>query len=191
MKPDPPDSPWTTHRSTLIYDNPWIRVSESEVTNPGGGEGIYGVVHFKNRAIGVVPIDEHDHTWLVGQFRYTLDSYEWEIPEGGCPPGESPLEAARRELREETGLEAQHYEVLLDDIALSNSVSDERATVFVASGLAEGGASPEETEDIAVRRLPLAEAIEMVHKGAITDSVSVMALLKVELDRLRRNAEPT
>lgn len=175
-------SPWTTHDTRTVYDNPWISVAESAVTNPGGGEGIYGVVHFKNRAIGVVPVDKEGHTWLVGQYRYPLNTYEWEIPEGGCPENETPLETAQRELQEETGLMATDYEVLLDNISLSNSVSDERATIFVARGLTQAGAAPEETEDLCVKRLPLAEAIDMVQNGAITDAVSVMALLRLAVD---------
>lgn len=180
---NPEESPWTTHRTRITYDNPWISVSESDVTNPGGGEGIYGVVHFKTRAIGVVPLDEEGNTWLVGQYRYALSSYEWEIIEGGCPQGEEPVEAALRELKEETGLVAETCEVLMDNLALSNSVTDERATIFVASGLTQTEASPEECEKLEVRKLPLAEAIAMVHKGIITDSVSVIALLKLDADR--------
>ncbi len=178
-----PDNPWTTHRTRTVYENPWIRVDESEVTNPSGGPGIYGVVHFKNRAIGVVPIDEEGHTWLVGQYRYPLGTYEWEIPEGGCPEGESFLEAAQRELREETGLIGEHYRVLWDGLALSNSVSDERATIFVATGLTQAEASPEGTEELCLRRLPLKEAIKMAKRGEITDAVSVMALLKLALEQ--------
>jgi 8-oxo-dGTP pyrophosphatase MutT (NUDIX family) len=179
-----PENPWITHRTRPIYENPWIRVTESEVTNPGGGPGIYGVVHFKNRAIGVVPVDDEGHTWLVGQYRYTLDSYEWEIPEGGCPAGESPLDAARRELVEETGLVASDFRLLLDNIALSNSVTDERATIYVATCLTQTEASPEETEDLAVRRLPLAEAIAMVRRGEITDSLSIIALLALAAEKV-------
>lgn len=173
----PPESPWITHKTRPVYENPWIGVTESEVTNPGGGAGIYGVVHFKNRAIGVVPVDEDGFTWLVGQFRYPLNTYEWEIPEGGCPTGESPLDAARRELEEETGLRAGRFRLLLDGIALSNSVTDERATIYLATDLTAGIANPEESEALLIRRLPLSEAIAMVSRGEITDAISVIALL--------------
>lgn len=172
-----PQNPWTTLSTREVYRNPWIAVSESEVLNPQGGPGIYGVVHFQNRAIGVVPIDDEGYTWLVGQFRYALDTYEWEIPEGGCPAGEDPKAAAHRELLEETGLRAERMDLLLDNIALSNSVTDERGSLYVARGLTAGAAAPEDTEDLRVRRLPLSEAIAMVKKGAITDSLSVIALL--------------
>jgi 8-oxo-dGTP pyrophosphatase MutT (NUDIX family) len=172
-----PTNPWTTLSTREVYRNPWIAVSESAVRNPQGGPGIYGVVHFQNRAIGVVPIDEEGCTWLVGQFRYALGTYEWEIPEGGCPLGEAPLAAAHRELLEETGLRAERMELLLDNIALSNSVTDERGTLYVARNLTMGESAPEETEDLRLRRLPLSEAIKMVKKGAITDSLSVIALL--------------
>lgn len=183
MKSDSPPNPWITHTTRQVYDNPWISVSESDVTNPGGGKGIYGVVHFKNRGIGVVPVDDQGNTWLVGQYRYTLDCYEWEIPEGGCPEGEIPEEAARRELREETGIIAADLEILLDNISLSNSVTDERATIFVARNLSFTESNPEESEDLKVKKLPLAEAIDWVQKGAITDAVSVMALLKLAADQ--------
>ena len=179
MKTPPDENPWTTHETREIYDNPWIRVTESGVTNPNGGQGIYGVVHFKNRAIGVVPIDDEGYTWLVGQYRYTLESYEWEIPEGGCPEGEEPTEAARRELLEETGLIAGKVELLLDNLALSNSVTNERCSIFVARDLTQAAASPEDTEELKVRRIPLTEAIEMARDGTITDAVSVIALLRL------------
>ena len=180
MKSSPDQTnPWKTHQTRLAYENPWIKVEESDVTTPGGSAGIYGVVHFKNRAIGVIPIDDDGNTWLVGQYRYALSSYEWEIPEGGCPEGEIPLEAAKRELREEAGIVAADYELLADNIALSNSVSDERATIFVARGLTFNASAPEDTEELTIRKLPLTEAIEMALNGAITDSVSVIGLIKM------------
>ncbi len=177
------ENPWVTHCTEITYENPWIRVSESEVTNPGGEPGIYGVVHFKNRAIGVIPIDEENHTWLVGQFRYPTSTYEWEIPEGGCPENEEPTKAAARELQEETGLIADELEELCDNIALSNSVSDERATIFIARGLTQAEATPESCEELKVKRIPVEDAINMVLNGEITDSVSVIGLLHLAASR--------
>lgn len=179
----PTDNPWQTHSTTLKYDNPWIRVTEAKVTNPSGGSGIYGMVHFKNRAVGVIPIDDEDNTWLVGQFRYTLNSYEWEIPEGGCPEGETTEATAKRELKEETGMIAGEITPLLE-MDLSNSVSDERGYVYVARDLVADKAQPEETEQLVVKKLPLTDAIELVLDGTITDSMSVAGLLRLQVERL-------
>lgn len=179
-EPDKEANPWITHSSEEKYSNPWICITHRNVTNPSGKPGIYGVVHFKNTAIGVVPIDQEGYTWLVGQYRYTLQQYHWEIPEGGCPRGEEPLKAAQRELEEETGLRASKWIPLLE-AHLSNSVTDEYCQCFVALDLELGPAQPEDTEQLTIRRLPLSEAIEMALDGRITDAVSVMALLKVAL----------
>jgi 8-oxo-dGTP pyrophosphatase MutT (NUDIX family) len=176
-------NPWKTRESRIVYDNPWIRVSEDQVTRPDGQPGIYGVVHFKGLAIGVLPIDDEGCTYLVGQFRYVLNEYSWEIPEGGCPEDEAPLAAAARELLEETGLHATHYE-LLGRSHLSNSVSDEDSLYYLATGLTQGIAQPEGTELLQVRRLPFAEALAMVQRGEITDAISVMAIQQYAL-RLR------
>ncbi|MBE7493543.1 MAG: NUDIX hydrolase [Verrucomicrobiaceae bacterium] len=170
-------NPWTTLSTRETYANPWIRVREDQVVTPGGGKGIYGVVEYKNRAIGVIPVDEHGFTWLVGQWRYCHEGYEWEIPEGGCPAGESPVEAARRELLEETGIVAARIEPLLTGIQLSNSTSNELCDVFLATGLTFAAAQPEETEKLEVLRLPLTEAVAMARDGRIRDSVSVLGLL--------------
>lgn len=173
-------NPWKTISTRETYSNPWIRVREDQVLNPSGGPGIYGVVEYRNRAIGVVPVDDEGFTWLVGQWRYCQDRYEWEIPEGGCPQGESPAEAARRELLEEAGIAAAHIEPLLTGIQLSNSTTNEICDVFVASGLTLAEPDPEETEQLEILRLPLAEAVEMAKDGRIRDSVSVIALLMLD-----------
>lgn len=171
-------NPWQTLSSDQKYDNNWIKVIESRVINPGGGKGIYGKVHFKNQAIGVVPIDKDMNTWLVGQYRYTLNEYSWEIPEGGAPFGEEPLEGAKRELREETGLLANHWEYLMR-FHTSNSVTDEVGHIFLATDLTLGKAALEESEaDLAIQKLPLKKAVDMVMQQEITDSMSVAGLLK-------------
>ena len=173
-------NPWTTLSKREIYDNPWININEHQVLNPSGGRGIYGVVSFKNIAIGIVPIDKEGYTYLVGQYRYTLNQYSWEIPEGGCPMDEKPLRAAERELLEETGLTANTWAEILQT-HVSNSVTDEFGYAYIAQDLTQGEAMPEETEDLKVWRLPLQEAIEMAMDGRITDSLSIMALLKVQV----------
>ncbi|GAA5023313.1 hypothetical protein GCM10011506_06070 [Marivirga lumbricoides] len=172
-------NPWKTTSSEVKYENPWIKVEEDQVINPAGGNGIYGKVHFKNIAVGVVPIDEQGNTWLVGQFRYPLNQYSWEIPEGGSPYGEEVLATAKRELKEETGFTAEKWEHLLT-MHLSNSVSDEVGHVFVATNLKAGATEFEDTEDLSIKKIPLKEAVEMVMKGEITDSLSVAALLKID-----------
>lgn len=172
---------WKTKTSRVAYENPWLKITHEEVVTPKGTDGIYGVVHFKNTAIGVVPIDDEGNTWLVKQSRYTLNQYTWEIPEGGCPQGEEPLSAAKRELEEEVGLQANEWTQLMT-MHLSNSVTDEFCVVFVARGLFAGKQELESTEDIEYKKLPLTEAIEMVKSGEITDSISVAALLRLALD---------
>jgi 8-oxo-dGTP pyrophosphatase MutT (NUDIX family) len=172
-------NPWTTLSGEVKYDNRWITVTEYQVINPGGGRGIYGKVHFKNKAIGIIPLDDEMNTWLVGQYRYTLNEWAWEIPEGGGPIGQSPKEAAARELLEETGLNASQLTQIMR-LHTSNSVTDEEGFIFLAEGLTQGAAQLEETEaDMKVWKLPFIEALQMVMEGKITDSMSVMGILKV------------
>jgi 8-oxo-dGTP pyrophosphatase MutT (NUDIX family) len=171
-------NPWKTLSSKPIYDNPWISVREDQVINPSGGNGTYGVVSFKNRAIGIIPIDAEGNTYLVGQHRYSLNEYSWELPMGGGPKDETPLETAKRELKEETGFTAEKWEQIAK-IHTSNSVTDEEGFIFVAENLTSGESELEATEDIKVWKLPLSEAIELVMNNTITDSLTVYGLLKI------------
>lgn len=174
----PHSNPWKFISRRPIYENPWLRVDEDEVINPGGGRNLYGAIRFKTQAIGIIPIDEAGNTWLVGQYRYVPDEYSWEIPMGGSPHDEEILQTARRELKEETGLSAKKWTRLMR-LHTSNSVTDEEGFVFVAEALTEGETEFEETEDITLQKLPLTEAVQMVLDGAITDAISVAGLLRV------------
>lgn len=176
-------NPWTTLGAEEKYDNPWINVTEYRVLNPSGGAGIYGKVHFKNLAIGVIPVDREGYTWLVGQYRYPLNSYSWEIPEGGGIIGINPLESAKRELLEETGLKAAQW-TKIQELHLSNSVSDEFAIIYLAEELQQFDSEPEETEQLTLKKVHINEAFDMVLRGEITDSMSVAGLLKLKLMRL-------
>ena len=173
-------NPWIVIDQKMIYENPWIELREFQVINPSGGKGIYGKVHFKHLAVGVIPLDEEWNTWLVGQFRFTLDQYSWEIPEGGGRMDEEPLEAAKRELIEETGLTAGSWMKILT-MHLSNSVTDERAIIYLARNLKLQKAMPEETEELLTRKLPFDEAVRMVESGQITDAMSVAAIQQIRL----------
>ncbi|EON76926.1 ADP-ribose pyrophosphatase [Lunatimonas lonarensis] len=172
-------NPWKTLSKQEIYSNPWIRVEEHQVINPKGGRGIYGQVHFKNIAIGIIPLDLQLHTWIVGQYRYTLDEYSWEIPMGGSPMDDMPEEGARRELKEETGMTAKIWRNILK-IHTSNSVTDEVGYVFLAEDLTQGETEFDETEDLKIVRLPFVDVVEMVLEGKITDGISIAGILKAE-----------
>lgn len=174
------ENPWKTLSRKTVYNNPWIEVEHREVINPSGHPGIYGVVHFKNLAIGVIPLDGEGYTHLVGQFRYVLGQYSWEIPEGGGPLTEDPLEAAKHELREETGLEAQNWQ-LLQTLHLSNSVTDEESLIYLATGLSLGEPDPEDTEQLTAVKIPFSEVYDRVLSGAITDAVTVAGVLRAKV----------
>lgn len=174
------ENPWQTLHIKEVYDNPWINVTHREVLNPSGNPGIYGVVHLKNIAIGILPLDEHRNTWLVGQFRYPLNRYSWEIPEGGCPLEEEPLAGAQRELLEETGITAQKWTKIMD-FDLSNSITDEVGVAFVAQNLSFGEAAPEETEQLQIKKISFSEVLQMVMSGEITDVLSIVTILKAHL----------
>ncbi|WP_256002206.1 MULTISPECIES: NUDIX domain-containing protein [Pedobacter] len=173
-------NPWTTIASHKIYENNWIGLTEHQVINPSGGKGIYGEVHFKNLAIGILPLDESLNTWIVGQYRFPLKAYSWEIPEGGGPLDTDPLISAQRELLEETGITAGDW-LEIQRMHLSNSVTNELAIIYIARGLSLGDAEPEETEQLIIRKLPFSEVYQMVLNGQITDSMSVAAILKTKI----------
>ena len=176
---DEEKSPWQTVSSRIVYDNPWIKVREDAVIRPDGEPGIYGVVQYKNTAIGVLAV-ERDEIYLVGQYRYTLKQYSWEIPEGGCAEGEEHLAAAKRELEEETGLQARRW-TKLGEAHLSNSVSDEFAVWYLATDLIQGIQRPEGTEQLTVRRVPFTEALQMAQTGKITDAISLIGIFQYSL----------
>lgn len=180
-----PAGPWRRHTRRVAYDNAWIQVLHDEVTRPDGTPGIYGVVHFRNRAVGVVAIDDQDRVVLVGQHRYSLDRYSWEIPEGGVPFDEDALVGAQRELREETGLDAKDWHEI-GRMELSNSVTDEIGLVYLATGLTQGEPAPEATEDLRLRWVPFAEAMAMLDQGELPDALTQLALERVA--RLRASA---
>ena len=169
---------WKQLHSRTVYENPWMAVREDHVVNPGGGKNHYGYVHFKNRAIAILPLDDDGNTWLVGQQRYTLGAYSWELPMGGAPLDEPPLDAAKRELREETGLTATQWSEVMR-LHTSNSITDEVGIVYIAEGLTQGETEFEETEDLEIRKLPLADAVQLVNDGEITDAISVAAILRI------------
>ncbi len=171
------NNPWQTRATREIYDNAWITVRENAVIRPDGKPGIYGVVSMKNRAVGIVPLHDDGTVTLVGQYRYPTEVYSWEIPEGGCPDTELPMHAARRELREETGIIAGFLQPLGGEIHLSNSVCDERGYLFLATELEQGAAMPEGTEELQIKRVPLEEAVRMAMNGEINDGLSVTGLL--------------
>jgi 8-oxo-dGTP pyrophosphatase MutT (NUDIX family) len=183
MTTDEKTNPWLTLHSKQVYDNAWISVREDAVIRPGGEQGIYGVVHFKNIAIGILAVED-DFIYLVGQYRYPLEQYSWEIPEGGCAEGEDPLAAAQRELEEETGLRADRWEKL-GESHLSNSVSDEQAIWYLATELTQGEHRPEGTERLKIRCTPFLEALEMALTGKITDALSLLALMHYQLLQAR------
>ncbi len=180
--------PWTRRSRRTAYENAWVTVFHDEVTRPDGQPGIYGVVHFENLAVGVVVLDDDDRVLLVGQHRYTLDAVSWEIPEGGVPGGESALDGAKRELREETGVEADDWREIAR-LHLSNSVSDEAGILFTAHAVAHGEPDPDGTEDLEVRWVPFAEAVAMVLDGRITDAMAVIGIERVALLRARAAAD--
>jgi ADP-ribose pyrophosphatase len=176
----PEDNPWKITAEKVIYDNPWINLTEYQVINPSGNPGIYGKIHYKNYAIGILPLDDELNIYLVGQYRFALNEYSWELPEGGCPVETDMLESAKRELLEETGLKASNW-AELQRMHLSNSVTDELNIIYLARGLEQFEAEPEDTEQLQVRKVSFEDAYRMVCQNEITDAITVAAILRVKL----------
>lgn len=178
-------SGWRRISRRTAYENPWVTVWHDEVVRPDGAPGIYGVVHFANVAVGVVAIDDQDRVVLVEQDRYTFGRRSLEIPEGGSSLEEAPLDGAKRELREETGIGAAAWREL-GRADLSNSVTDESAIIYLATGLTRGAPDPEGTEDLAISWVPFDEALDMTLDGRITDAISIMGIQRAALERMAR-----
>lgn len=176
---NPQKNPWQILDEKLVYDNPWINLTHYDVINPTGGKGIYGKVHYKNIAIGTVPLDNDRNIYLVGQYRFTLSKYSWEIPAGGGPLNTDPLLSAQRELEEETGLKAANWDKIVE-MHLSNSITDECCIIYLARNLTQHHSRPEETELLSIRKIHFDEAFQMLLEGTITDSLTVTALLKLK-----------
>jgi 8-oxo-dGTP pyrophosphatase MutT (NUDIX family) len=177
---DETNNPWRTLNSEVKYENPWIKITESKTIDAAGGDGIYGVVHYKNIAIGIIPLDEDYNTWLVGQYRYPLNQYSWEICEGGGLHSNNILDSAKRELHEELGIKANSWEKIMD-MHLSNSVSDEKGVIYIAKDLSFFDSEPEDCEVLQAKKIPLNTVYEMVMSGKITDSLTVAGILKTKI----------
>ena len=172
------NNPWIKRASRLVYENPWMTVFEDDVVRPDGKDGIYGYIEVKT-AVGCVALTEEQEIYLVGQYRYPINRYSWEIIEGGVEAGEDNLAAIKRELMEEAGLTAKNWRQLGGEIYISNCISSEVGYLYVATDVSEGQSSPEGTEQLQVRKLPLQRALAMIDSGEITDSLSIIALLRL------------
>jgi len=177
MSFDPNHNPWKVLESKVVYQNPWITVREDKVLNPNGNPGIYGVVQTRI-AVGVVAINSIQEVYMVGQYRYPMNEYSWEIVEGGGEPGESAIETAKRELKEEVGVAAGTIVSLGADLHLSNCHSDERAYLFLVTDVSEGRVDPEDTEALRVQKVPFKQCIDWCYDGTIKDALSIVGITR-------------
>jgi 8-oxo-dGTP pyrophosphatase MutT (NUDIX family) len=174
------ENPWKTLTSEIAYESPWIKISKHDVINPSGNKGIYSVVHFKNLAIGILPLDDEYNAWIVGQYRFPTNHYSWEIPEGGGQHDVEPIESAKRELLEETGIKAEKW-TKIQELHLSNSATDEFGILYIAQGLSFHESEPEDSEQLEVKKLPFKELYKMVTDGTITDALTIITVLKTKI----------
>ena len=179
-----PQNPWKTISTRMAYENAWIRVREDQVIRPDGGPGIYGVIEIRP-SVAVVAIDEQDRVVLVGQWRYSVNRFSWELPRGGSNPGEANLlEVAKRELAEETGLRAEHWREL-GPVDVCIGVSDDVQTLYLATGLSRTEQRLDPEEEITVEWRPFEEAVKMAIDGRIREVCSIAALLRAAMLRGR------
>ena len=171
-------NPWKTLDKKVHYESAWIRTEEHRVINPAGKAGTYSLTHFKNIAVAVIPLDAENNTWIVGQFRYPTQTFEWEVCEGGCPEGTDPVETAKRELHEECGIISNDLELILE-MQLSNSATDEISFTYIARNLTFTESNPEETEQLTVKKIPFSELFQMTMQGKIKDALSVASIFKL------------
>jgi 8-oxo-dGTP pyrophosphatase MutT (NUDIX family) len=177
-------NPWKTRSSVTVYENNWISVREDQVIRPDGNPGIYGVVYIRP-SIGVLAVNERDEVVLVGQWRYSVERYSWELPRGGSHPGETDmLEVARRELVEETGVIADNWE-FLGTVDNGNGVANDVQYLYRATGLTTTETNHDPEEDITVQWKPFDDVLEMAMNGGITEVCSLAAIFKVALLRSR------
>jgi ADP-ribose pyrophosphatase len=170
-------NPWIVKSVDRPFENEWLALDRHKVVRPDGDDGTYTVVRIRRVAVGVLPIEPDGSVHLVGQWRFPLGRYSWEMPEGGAEPGEDPLDCAKRELEEETGLSAGRFERVLE-LDMSNSLTDERAVIYLAFDLRAGEASPEGTEVLRRRRAHFRDVLERVADYRITDAMTVAAVLR-------------
>lgn len=174
------ENPWQIKNDEIKLDTPWIRVHFHEVIDPGGNDGIYAKIHYKKLAVAIIPLDEEYNTWIIGQYRFPLNEYSWEVPEGGAEREEDPLECAKRELSEEAGVTANQWE-LIQEMSLSNASSDEKGLIYVAKDLSVHANHPDPDEQLEVKKIPFSKLYQMVIDGEITDSLSVAGVLKTKI----------
>ncbi len=171
-------NPWITKSTEIIYSNNWIELKHNEVVKPSGSDGTYSEVHFKNIAAAIIPIDNEGFTYLVGQYRYPLNLYSWELPMGGSPQSESVLEGAKRELLEETGLVAEKWTEIAQTHT-SNCVTDELGVIYLAENLTQMEAIPDDTEVLTIKKIHFKEVLKMAENGEITDAISLIGIFKL------------
>ena len=175
--------PWTRFEQKRLFENAWFTLESQDCLTPGGTPATYSWMHFKNRAVGVIPLHDDGTITLVGQYRYPLEQYSWELPEGGCPEGRALIDAARMELSEETGLSAETMEPFLK-FHTSNSITDEYGELFLATGLTQGEAHPEDSEELRIRRVSLETLLDEIESGKITDAITIMGAQKLALMKM-------